>query len=386
MVADLTAKARLTPWARISLAVGFAALLLVPARGQDKSAAVDSRDSIRPPAAAETPAAQPPAAAQAVQSKPMSKADAAEMDSLRSGLRFMPHIFVDEPLSLIGGLASHPHWTGALHLGKAQASALTTLDDVVRKARRLTWHADAEYPTQDVAFYHQYLDRSNRRLSGTIAHAERMVTLGLLTEPQAAFVTQRYLSESGPAYVLTDPSVQELLGMTGEQHQEMDRLHIEESLRANARLGGLDDNDKRRNQMVANHQAFDDAAMRILTESQLAKWALLTYKRELPTDPDLRASADGEFPSQHFKLSVVSPVFRTLSEKPDAYELSDDQKKLLSDLDDVTREGLFWICTVRTDPIATARNEFVKHAEQVALLGILTQRQAEQVEGAIKKE
>jgi len=88
-----------------------------------------------------------------------------------------------------------------------------------------------------------------------------------------------------------------------------------------------------------------------------------------------------------------------LAEQTEALGLSDKQKKLLTDLKDVTRLGLFWIShrdgkapfppgidgSGQADPVEQTRDEFLKHAGQVALLGILTQQQAAKIAKAVKE-
>jgi len=131
----------------------------------------------------------------------------------------------------------------------------------------------------------------------------------------------------------------------------------------------------------------------------LDTWSRLTAEQSLPAEPpDLPALSDAEVAS--IKIEDVSPTFRALAEKANTLGMYDDQKKLLKDLEEVARAGLLWIglrnaegpptphADVRerqADWVSQRRAEFVKHAEQVALLGILTQRQAEELQAAIKK-
>ena len=107
-------------------------------------------------------------------------------------------------------------------------------------------------------------------------------------------------------------------------------------------------------------------------------------------------------PTFRVLLANLSTTFRVLADTPKFYiGLSPYQKRLLRDLEEVTRDGLLWISLRnpgsddsdppadahddRADPIAQARREFLMHAEQVALLGILTEAQAELVRAALEE-
>ena len=84
------------------------------------------------------------------------------------------------------------------------------------------------------------------------------------------------------------------------------------------------------------------------------------------------------------KIEDVSRVFRVLTEKPDAFQLLDPQKKLLSRLEEIVKEGLYWIGLRNggSRPLlrmSHGRCGVCKASRQVALLGILTEKQAAMV-------
>ena len=128
----------------------------------------------------------------------------------------------------------------------------------------------------------------------------------------------------------------------------------------------------------------DGAVRKILTPDQMEKWYQLPAKRSLPRKPPnaTRSALSGaELAGVHTFGS--SPIFHALATHANALCLSADQKTLLKDLEDVTREGYVWMGRRnlegspgpedtgkhRADRISRVRSEFVKHAEQVALLG-----------------
>jgi hypothetical protein len=139
------------------------------------------------------------------------------------------------------------------------------------------------------------------------------------------------------------------------------------------------------------NDTLEALALNVLTPSQREVWSRLTAARSLPAKPpNLPAPSEAE--AARIRIREVSPVFRVLNEKADAFKLSDAQKKLLNRLEEITRVGLQWVTLRKSkdaaptaaDQVSKASADFVKQAEQIALFGILTEKQAEQVEFAIK--
>jgi hypothetical protein len=292
--------------------------------------------------------------------QPENLSDAAAIYNLRSGLRTGP-LFSRAcagPLDLIGNLSTHPFWTEVLPLSPTQSQAITKLDDLVQEADTLSLYADADYPANDFASYEAYLARSRERREAAIHHAQRMVDLGLLTEPQAAFVLQRWMTTRRRSRVMYNERVQQLLGMTESQVQEL--AHICENYR---------------------DEKVSPALWEMLTIPQREMWVQLTAERTLPAEPPNLPSSQ-LLDAEDIDLAELSPTFRVLLAPPPFYARPSYQGRLLRDLEEVTRDGLLWI-SLRdpgandADAIAQARNEFLMHAEQVALLGILTEAQAE---------
>jgi hypothetical protein len=145
---------------------------------------------------------------------------------------------------------------------------------------------------------------------------------------------------------------------------------------------------------------YEEALRDILTPSQRDMWSELTSKRSLPVEPPKAtrsALSEAEVASVH--IEELSPVFRALAEKASAFGLSAEQKALVKDLEEVIRVGFAWIARRdaesvpqledtrknQAEYIPQVRAEFLQHAEQVALLGILTKHQAQQVQAAVMK-
>jgi len=334
---------------RFLLALGLACLVIVPAQADENEVSSAAQAQQLQWITAEGRAL-----------RPKNESDALEMIKLRWGRRMAP-LFSGccGPLDRIGNLSGHRFWKKVLPLSKAQADAITKLDNLVQEARDLSIRNDADHPADDLASYQAYLDRNHTRRQAAIRHAQRMVDLGLLTEPQAAFVLQRWITTRRRSYAMYNEHVQELLGMTASQKEEM--VHIAEHFR---------------------DELVSPALWKILTPSQQETWLRLTAKRTLPAEPpNLPSSLLIDADAAGIKLADHSPTFRVLADNP-RYTLGTSayQTRLLNDLVELTRIGLWWISLGHRE----TRDEFLKHAEQVALLGILTEEQSERVQVAIK--
>src|SRR5207244_1290931 len=127
----------------------------------------------------------------------------------------------DDYLSGIGGLVQNPYWKKKLPLAPAQADALMKLDKLVWNSRLKSYIPDAEYMETNPADYQDYSRRSDARRADSIRHAQCMVAVGILTEPQAGMVMQNTVSDSD--YLLNhlryDLRLQELLGLTESQKE-----------------------------------------------------------------------------------------------------------------------------------------------------------------------
>lgn len=398
MIADANVKPRVTWGGWAVLMLGMACLTLVPARAEDEKPVppVSPQESAAPFAlttfccpATTSEDDNAPADSEAGEADQNQNSRAAETQYISNGFREKAKFGRGESFSLIGDLTSSRFWTEHPSLAIEQANAITKLNNLLSEARVNSWLADAEYLDGNPADYQDYVARSNVRRSETIDHAQCLVTLGLLTESQAALVIQRLLSGQRQLYSLYQENVQELLGMTESQKERL--AHVEEDAREkNARLNWFSVDPQEQKKFKAKRavikQEIDAAAKKILTPEQQEKWSQLTAKRTLPAEPpELPALSKAE--AARINIEELSPTFRVLANNGDIFRISAEQKKLLKDLKEVAQIGLFWISQrggqQQTKPIAETRAKFIKHAEQVALLGILTQSQAEMVQGLV---
>ncbi len=308
--------------------------------------------------------------------------EAEELRRLREGVR-LEMMFSGEcgPLDRIGALSTHRFWTPVLPLSEAQVAVLTKLDDIVQEGRTISVRADAQYFAKTVDAYRHYLARSAVRREKTIFHAQAVVDLGLLTNQQAAFVTQRHLS-SASSKALFDAMSQTQLGMTESQIQELRQLAKALPIYYQ----------QPREEWATIIKQNDAALLNLLTPPQQERWEQLTAERTLPAEPpDLPAADEANVAAMRMKIPDDSPILSYLTENPrSSIGISRYQKRLLDDLVEVARDGALWISldeSASDDEQTDKRcKDFIAHCEQVALLGILTEGQAAWVQKTVSKE
>lgn len=324
------------------------------------------------------------------------------------------------PIRSIGSLAQPPYATDVLGLTKEQMAAITKLDEVVRASRYvLSLLTDAEAVGNRPAVR----QRNAKRRQDAIGHAARLVTLGFLTERQAAYVMQSRLKSDG-VNALLDDDVAELFGLSARQRQELAQRH-NQSVQAEISpipepmdlpmetapdyVQKLRDQEEYYQEMRILRETRSEVLWTVLTPSQQVRWLRVVSAAISPVPPrgrpePLSAAAERRLESiraeaERARKEPLSPTFRALTEKGDALKLEDEQKALIKSLEEVTRGGLSWIVlraaadvsspeearAKRAEQVAATRAEFVRRAAQVALLGILTERQAEQLQAAMKE-
>lgn len=282
----------------------------------------------------------------------------------------------------IGRLA-RPHWKAKLSLTPGQAETLNKLDKLVWDGRTQSWLSDAEYVESHPHDYQAYMAKSHARRRGAPDHARSMVCVGLLSEPQAAAVTRTTLSARRYwLRILRDTSyLQDLIGITEAQLAELKALG-KEQLAESAKLNWFATDPKEQDAASAKLAALEKNSEvkveKILTKQQLELLDQLTKESnsniEQPHFLDLTDDATAKI-----RVEEMSATFRNLA----ALDLTPEQRRLVSDLNDVVRQGFYWIGTRELSDEATVRSKFIQHAEQVALQGILTQQQADQVQAKL---
>jgi hypothetical protein len=259
----------------------------------------------------------------------------------------------------VGYYVESPSWNKRLHLADAQADALLALDELVWDTRELNWlailevakaqsaYVKASYPSEAIKLQRAYRDKQQM----VLRHAEQMIKLGYFSPTQSAFVTHEQFSsvQFKLGALLFDPFLQKRLKLELSAEQKKD--------------------------LIA--RGFDASAPHILSDEQRARLDELTSAKPQPTTPpDLPAPSDEQL--AQISLSVT---FRKLKETEQALGLSAEQLKALRELERLTRLGMFWI--ERREPSQSkteARETFIAHAAQIALLGILTPAQHREFE------
>ncbi len=313
------------------------------------------------------------------------------------------------PIRCIGSLTRDRYWTSVLPLTEEQQKVIMALNHLVNEGRYQTRLTDAAAAaTADPTRREQLLAQSWDKQLEAIRHAIRLVSLGLLTEEQAAFVIQRDVELNGLSALYADKNLVELIGLSADQKLKLEEAKAKAKATANANTLMIlafktDPKSVKEYNIAIDHQkrVNDDAVRKILTPDQMAKWNQLTAKRSLPAKPpNATRSALSGAEAAGVHILDLSPIFHALAAQASALGLSADQKTHLKDLEDVTREGYVWIGRRnlegssgpedagenRADRISRIRSEFVKHAEQVALLGILSERQAEKLQVVMREK
>ena len=175
----------------------------------------------------------------------------------------------------------------------------------------------------------------NRQLEA-IRHAIRLVSLGLLTEEQAAFVIQRDVALNGLSALYADKNVVELIGLSADQRLKLDELKAEATANANAFMTLAFKTDpqsvKECQHRNRRPEAVNDAAVRRTSRrTKWKKWNQLTasfiFASETPnaTRSALSGCRDGGSP--HFgsftdssRLGHSRKCRRSLGRSEDAFE------------------------------------------------------------------
>ncbi len=263
---------------------------------------------------------------------------------------------------LISGLTWSRNWPQRLQLNQVQIKVLKDFDVVLQEAGDQVAELVADRIEHDPPDCTPEIKRFWAKFRQAEVHAERLVALGLLSEQQAKVVKR-----VDPVYACLQlaqvPELQERLRLSENQKRELEKIERSGD-RANER------------------------AIQVLTESQRRIWDQATAEPPKPEKPDFHALTAAE--AAKVNLEAASPVFRALAERPNSFGLSDLQKGLLRKLDPIIREGLYWISlrtprgAMPTADVSRTSADFVREAEQVVLLGFLTDEQAKQVESATK--
>jgi hypothetical protein len=302
---------------------------------------------------------------------------------LSTNFRAVPLFDSGCKLHLIGDLATTPFWTETLQLADAQRDVLNTLDDLVRHAQHNSFRMDADYMDQNPADYREHVSRSERRRLNSLAHAQRIVQRGLLTEPQTEFVIQRYLTTVSPKFPLRNLMVQSLLGITASQQHRLDEIGALASNVEGYDLAWSQLPEHANRAAIDNqHDAIDAAVLNVLNSSQQTRWSELRAKRPSPTQPTNRLPLSQEL-AANIQLADRSPTLRALNQQADNLQLTAEQRQLLKDLEQIAQLGLHWLDLEshdgHHDAVDLRRAAFLTAVEQFAMDGILTQRQANQL-------
>lgn len=315
-----------------------------------------------------------------------------------SSLRINHIFYLHTGYTFIRGLCySRDYWRSALTLSDHQEEILKKLDSLLYQANLASSSHDADYLDSNPRDYSKYLERNARRRREAVMHGELMSLSGLLTESQANAVIQQHMSDQ-KWRGFNQTLIQELMDFTEAQKTLLKRAQSDYNREARplfmgSMLPAANQAEIQEGLRLLNDQFHSDS-MVVLTPAQKKRYAQLTEKQPapnvIPTLPVLSVTDQ-----ERLDPEKLSDVFRTMGQlqNENKLKLSEVQIQLLAELKLVTVSGLLWIeaaesaqVDVEQNPsivIPHTRNEFLKHAEQLALLGILTERQTRQVQDAL---
>ncbi|QDU51075.1 hypothetical protein [Gimesia panareensis] len=313
-------------------------------------------------------------------------------NNLRLSQKFMFH----SGYLFIGDLASsHQSGKPRLPLTDNQEQTLKQLDQLLLLAKFAAMDRDADYLEDNPRDFESYLQRSKQRQRAAVRHGQQMTFTGLLSTTQTRYALQDYISVR-KWHTFKIYLIQELLELTEPQLKQLKQA--QDNYNKSTRplfLGSMkpkaDQKDIRAGINLYKEE-YRRASLAILNPIQKIKYDQLKTRpppiEVLPTTPPLTAADQ-----QRLDLEAHSEIFRIIHQQQNQLNLTPKQIELLQQLILVTQRGLLWIETTQAEQPEEESNattlfkhtlaEFLKHAEQVALQGILSEPQARQVLGSV---
>jgi hypothetical protein len=295
-------------------------------------------------------------------------------------------------IDMIGNLTGAPYCPKVILLTNEQKRVIMKLNELVRACRYRSMMADAAPYDGPPEVRKRQLAHNQTRRHDAIHHAQQVTILGLLTEDQSSRVIQAYLKSCGVGTINNDSiGIAERIELTASQMRILREVNAKFMARYTSDRAFEMSPDPKANEVYRKatddwSQEYKQAIWEILTPAQQSVWSRLIAERTSPAElPNLSPSPASDAEAARIDREVVSHTFSVLDAQGDAFGLSAEQKALLKDLEQVTRQGLVWISLGKSDQTLQLRSRFMKHAEQVALLGILTEQQAEEAQVMMKK-
>lgn len=309
-----------------------------------------------------------------------------------AGLRFNPKFELHTGFGYIGDLAgSYKYWKSALLPSDSQLQTIKRLDSLLYQAKVASMSHDADYLDTNPRDYQEYLERNERRRKAAVKQGQWMSLTGLLTESQLNAVI-RFSASTRNELSFHDYVIQDALGFSKTQKKQIIQAQSEYNKHTTPLFFGSMRPDANQAALGVEIRRFEKKYLSdlkaVLIPAQQKKWAQLSTKPPLPGPAPampLPSAAD----QKRINVKERSDVFRAIVhlQNENVLKLSEAQAKLLDELYVVTLRGLFWLESVNGSQgkselsgLVRTQAQFLKHAEQVALLGILTERQAKQVQ------
>lgn len=281
---------------------------------------------------------------------------------------------------LIGELIERPAWKMNISFAPWQADIILKLDNIIRQAKEDSYSRDADYVEAEHEDYFRHVENGNERRWSLRYHGQEVVQLGILEGPQVAFVMHACFSRFTTFAALNDQLVQQDLRFTKAQLADLNKLRRGMVLRkSQLNLMARDPAEQK-----ANHDALKDiekhvnnAALKILTPEQLALWDELIRTKPVPDVP----AEIPDLETKKIQLMNCPLLFDYLDKNADLFKLTNRQEEQLRNMEDVVRSGLAAIqhresslSELERQSRTTVR-DFISHAQEIVLIGILSQEQ-----------
>ena len=307
-----------------------------------------------------------------------------------AGLRINRIFELHTGFGYIGSLVSaYKYYKSALLLSDNQKLTIKRLDSLLYQVKVTSVDNDADYLDTNPRDYNEYLERNKRRRKAAVKYGRLMSLTGLLTESQLNAVIQHDASVRN-ALSFHDDLVQNALGFSETQIKRIVQAQSKYNKYTTPLFLGsrLPNSPDIKADLRRFKNKYHNDLIAVLTLVQKKKWSQLSTKPPLPgLAPAMPLPTEADL--KRINVKERSDVFRAIVHLQNENELnlSAAQNKFLDQLYVVTQRGLFWIELVdgsqaksELSGLIRTEAEFLKHAEQVALLGILTESQARQVQ------
>ncbi len=319
---------------------------------------------------------------------------------------------LEEPLRWLGSLA-HSETAATMRLTKEQIAQITRLDELTRKTQGRIAREALAFLDKPPALRRDLYKRNEALEKEVVGHAEAMVPSGLLTSSQVALLRKWRWSALG-THAFRDEDVARFLRLTKEQKKELAVRYARVDENVAARMPLMFSTARDAPARVTVLESADKQLIwEVLDPLQEAQWIEALSADVVPsgvpssatvtTNSQKRRLAELEMEVARVRKEAPSKIFGALADPAIRVRLAttEEQIHLLDELDKVARAGRGFIILSRGASATSAKGAktrrqeeaasdqaatFIRHAERIAVAGILTSDQGEQLKGILERK